>query len=246
MSWAKGDDLYDDKPKIKKAWRLSGYAVGLHWMAVTASCRHDSDGLVDPEWLAERLAVIPKPAARKAIETLVVLNLFEPLAAGEVRLLVDSKGNEITVGPLDEDSYIVHDYLEYNDSSLVLRARREKDAARKAAGGRNGRPPDSTRTPRGIQADSESPDPTRPDQQTPPRPPQGGRQRDKHSFGDQQKKWAAWLIEQHGGDPDPGLLGEVLAAENMVRMARSEVTNEAVVDRLRRRNPAWPDKEAAA
>jgi hypothetical protein len=117
MSWAKADDRYDDTPKIKRAWRLSGYAVGLHWMAVTSCARHESDGLIDPEWLAERLAVIPRKAAVAALKTLVSVGLFEELPAGETRSMTDEDGNLVTVGPLPENAYIVHDYLDYNPSS---------------------------------------------------------------------------------------------------------------------------------
>ncbi|HET7305319.1 MAG TPA: hypothetical protein VFJ12_12320, partial [Segeticoccus sp.] len=112
--------------------------------------------------------VIPRAAGRKAIDTLIKLGLFEPLPAGETREATDTKGFKVTIGPLDEDSFIVHDFLDYNDSSAYLADRRARDAARKAAGGRNGKPGgvrrDSARNPSGIQADSESPDPTRPDQ----------------------------------------------------------------------------------
>lgn len=163
MSWAKGDDLYDDKPKIKKAWRLSGYAVGLHWMAVTACCRHESDGLVDPEWLAGKLGVIPRKEAEKAVSVLVDLGLFDPLPTGESREFTDKRGFTVTIGPLEEDAHIVHDYLEYNDSSAYLSDKRAKDSERKARGGSARPSPDSKRIPRGIQAESGSPDPTRPD-----------------------------------------------------------------------------------
>jgi len=162
VSWAKGDDLYDDRPKIRRAWRTSGYAVGLHWMAVTASCRHENDGLVDPEWLAGKLSVIPAKAGEQAVRALVELGLFEPLPAGETRTFTDRKGFTVTVGPLEEAAHIVHDYLEYQDSSAYLADRRRKDAERKARGGRATGSPDSERSPHGIPADSASPDPTRP------------------------------------------------------------------------------------
>jgi 5-methylcytosine-specific restriction endonuclease McrA len=131
MSWAKADDRYDDTPKIKRAWRLSGYAVGLHWMAVTSCARHESDGLIDPEWLAERLAVIPRKAAVAALKTLVSVGLFEELPAGETRSTTDEDGNLVTVGPLPENAYIVHDYLDYNPSSAQSGVRREWDRRRK-------------------------------------------------------------------------------------------------------------------
>lgn len=151
MAWARGDDRYDDTRKIKKAWRMSGYAVGLHWMAITHCARHETDGLVDPEWLAERLAVIPKAAGDKAIKTLVDLALFDELPAGETRELTDEKGYMVTVGPLDEDAYIVHDFLDYNFSTAQNEAKRAEDAERK----RKGRAKDSGASPDRVRADSE-------------------------------------------------------------------------------------------
>jgi hypothetical protein len=174
MTWAKLDDRYDDHPKIKRAWRLSGYAVGLHSQAITASCRHESDGLVDPEWLADKLAHLPRAAASRAVDTLVRLRLFDELPAGETLTLEDGRGFTVQIGPLDEDAHVVHDFLEYNESSAYLADRRRRDAERKASRRRR----DSDGIPRGVQADSngspdaseaesEHPDPTRPDQGEP-------------------------------------------------------------------------------
>lgn len=108
MSWAKLDDRYDDNRKIKRAWRRDRAAVGLHVMAITYCCRHRTNGLVDIEWVEERL-----PAARereRAIGVLVDLGLFERL---------------------DDEHWLVHDYLDYNHS----REERDglSDAGRKAA-----------------------------------------------------------------------------------------------------------------
>jgi hypothetical protein len=181
MSWAKADDRYDDTAKIKRAWRLSGYAVGLHWMAVTSCARHESDGLIDPEWLAERLGVIPKRAAETALSTLVTLGLFEELPAGERKTVRDRSGVPVQLGPLGETAYIVHDYLQYQDSASTLEAKRADERLRKAIsarakelgmtvqdyrktdGFRKDFPPDSERKTPGIHAASGHPDPTRPD-----------------------------------------------------------------------------------
>ncbi len=182
MTWAKGDDRYDDNPKIKRAWRLSGYAVGLHWQAITASARHESDGLVDPEWLADKLAHLPRAAGIKAVDTLVRLNLFERLPAGEVLTLDDGCGFTVAIGPLVEDAHVVHDFLDYNDSSANLADRRRRDAERKAARrrGESRRIPDGVRTdsigsPEASPPESRHPGPSRPDPGVePPDPPQAG------------------------------------------------------------------------
>jgi len=150
MTWAKLDDRYDDHPKVKRAWRLSGYAVGLHAAAITAACRHESDGLVDPEWLADRLAHLPRAAARRALDTLVRLRLFDELPAGEVLTLDDGKGFAVQIGPLDEDAYVVHDFLDHNPSSAYLADKRRRDSERKSQRRRR----ESRRSPDGFRAES--------------------------------------------------------------------------------------------
>lgn len=180
MTWAKFDDRYDDRPQIKKAWRMSGYAVGLHTKAVTHCARHESDGLIDPEWLAERLAVVPDRAGRGAVSTLVKLGLFELLREGETRDLTDAKGFTVQVGPLDEDAYRVTDIFDYVDSSKFLADKRRRDAARKAEVARRaaeeraevdrrrrGIRPDSTGNGGGVRGPSAGPDPTTPDHTRP-------------------------------------------------------------------------------
>lgn len=180
MTWAKFDDRYDDRPQIKKAWRMSGYAVGLHTKSVTHCARHESDGLVDPEYLAERLAVIPDRAAKIAVATLVKVGLYELLRAGETRRVTDGKDFTVTVGPLDEDAYRVTDIFDFVDSSAYLVDKRRRDADRKAEAARkaaearaeaerkaSGGRSDSERNGAGIQSGSSGPDPTRPDPTTP-------------------------------------------------------------------------------
>lgn len=155
MSWAKFDDLYDDNRKVKRAWRSHPRAVGLHAMAVTYCARHETDGLVDFEWLEEKL---PSRVEReKVIVALLGAGLFERAE--------------------DDGHFLVHDYLEYNDSHAVLAERRARDAERKARGRSAQRPrghsADSQRSPATpaarVQAESSGPDPTRPDH-VPPSP----------------------------------------------------------------------------
>lgn len=152
MSWAKFDDLYDDNKKIKRAWRSSRGAVALHAMAITYCARHELDGVIDVDWLIDKL---PKAAERKKIlATLIEHKLFEIV---------------------DDEHYRVHDYLEYNQSRADAEGRRERDRQRKADAGSRGGRVDSKRNPPGIPVESEAPDPTRPDPvvpgPTPPQPP---------------------------------------------------------------------------
>jgi hypothetical protein len=148
VSWAKFDDRYDDNRKVKRAWRTHPRAVGLHAMSVTYCARHETDGIVDIEWLEDKLP--SKVDRAKCLVALLSAGLFERI---------------------DDDRFRVHDYLEYNDSHAVLGERRARDAERKA----RGRAKQSERSPRGrgvdVRAESDGPDPTRPDHKPPS--PQG-------------------------------------------------------------------------
>jgi len=108
VSWAKLDDRYDDNRKIKRAWKRNPRAVGIHAMAITYSSRHNTDGRIDIDWLEDRL---PKQSDRdKTIAVLVDTGLFDVI---------------------DEETWQVHDYLEYNASK---EGREEQShAAREAA-----------------------------------------------------------------------------------------------------------------
>jgi hypothetical protein len=131
MSWARFDDLYDDHRKIKRAWRANRSAVGLHAMAITYCSRHETDGMVDLEWIVEKL-----PAAKERSKVLSVLV--------ECELFV----------PVDAEHYSVHDYLDYNPSQEQLRDKRERDSARKARGRTSPVRLESVRNPDGLRTDS--------------------------------------------------------------------------------------------
>lgn len=147
MSWAKLDDRYDDHRKLKRAWRLHRGTVGLHAMAITYCSRHELDGVVDIEWIADKL---PAPKEReKVLAALVECRLFEPV---------------------DAEHYRVHGFLDYNPSREQLKARRRADAERKA----KARGPKSERTPSGVQPESSCPIPSHPIPAPVPPNPQGG------------------------------------------------------------------------
>lgn len=129
MTWARFDDLYDDNRKVKKAWRANPRAVGLHAMAITYCARHETDGIVDAEWLEEKL-----PAVRErdmVLAALVSVGLFEPLDGG---------------------AHLVHDYLVYNPEHADLVAKRERDSARKRSAPPRGIHAESNGNPNGIHA----------------------------------------------------------------------------------------------
>lgn len=134
MTWAKFDDRYDDNRKVKKAWRSDPAAIGLHAMAITYSSRHETDGVVDLDWLEEKM---PNARARqRTIVALVDAGLFDPI---------------------DGDRFQVHDYLSYNPSTDQLAEKRRKDAERKRQRQSPGFPAESEPTPNGIRAESERP-----------------------------------------------------------------------------------------
>jgi len=118
VTWAKMDDRYDDSRKVKRAWRGHPRAVGLHAMAVTHCARHNTDGLIDPEWIAEKL-----PTTRERHAVLRVLEdceLFHRIPAGESLTVTDRDGNTLALQSpyAGEEAWVVHDYLQYNDSSV--------------------------------------------------------------------------------------------------------------------------------
>lgn len=141
MTWAKFDDLYDDNRKVKRAWRTNRAAVGLHVMAITYCSRHETDGLIDVDWLEEKL---PQRRERdQVLGCLTRLGLFEVI---------------------DPETYLVHDYLHFQRPRAELEEFRRKDAERKARG-RTKRvhadsTPDSKRNPNRGKSDSARPVPS--------------------------------------------------------------------------------------
>lgn len=222
MTWVRSDDREDDRRDIKRAWRANGEALGLRSLARTMCARLETDGLVDLDWIEER---VPDQVRREAIlSTLVDNDLFEALPATEtrdVRLVRTSSGKKVTFniqyGPLDVDAYIMHDYLEHNEARVESEARRREQAKKKAeARAKKGErkptnvPGDIDDCPEGQVVDNTDcpedqggvsllsrPDPTRPDlnpiPNTPPNPPTGGRARDKDKW---RKELSVW-VEEH-------------------------------------------------
>jgi hypothetical protein len=212
VSWVKSDDRLDDTKKIKRAWRKHRATVGLHAMSKTYSARHETDGLVDLDWIEEKL-----PDDEERAEVLAVMLaevLYEELPAGETKR-ISVRGMRITYGPCAEVSYIVHDYLEFNEAKCEAEERRRKEAERKAAARARkssgqaavsaerpgGQLPDGARTDAGLRDVSalSRPDPTRPDPTTlPPSPPKsGGRKRDRDRYEDQLRSWVAQHLPEH-------------------------------------------------
>lgn len=214
MGWVKSDDRLDDTRKVKRAWRANRATVGLWTMAKTYSARHETDGLVPLEWIEDKL---PDADEREAVMKVALdEELFEELSAGEsrrVKVTRVKKGKtvdvKVTIGPIGEPGYIVHDYLEFNEARQEAEERRRADAIRKTkARGKTSDEtppdiqPDSTQRPGGHDTDADRipsgvqksrPDPTRPDPTNikPPQPPRGKRQRDIEGFENSMRAWVA-------------------------------------------------------
>lgn len=165
MPRAELDDRYDDHRKVKAATRQEPLAAALHAQAITYCSRHETDGVIDALWLDDRL---PARRREKVIAVLLELRLFDLLGAGETLTARDRFGWEVTIGPFESDQLVVHDFLDYNGSSVYRAHRRAKDLARKATNGST--PPippgrgrrfhaDSERIPNGFQMDSARPSP---------------------------------------------------------------------------------------
>lgn len=154
MSWAKIDDQFHGHRKATKAWRGHPRALGLHLLAMSYCAGHLTDGLVDDEFVEEK---IPAKRERDAVtNSLVEAELWER----------------------EDDGWRIHDWLDFNPSRTDTLDKRRKEADRKARGrAAQSRvcPPNvhpdtgevSARTNGAVRADdfdpSDGPDPTRPD-----------------------------------------------------------------------------------
>jgi len=113
MPWARLDDRYHDHKKVKRALRREPVAVALHVMAITYCNLHNNDGEIERDQVDLWLSMTPLPPKRQRaiLSTLLDLKLLE-------------------CGP-DDETYIVHDYLDWNRS----RAEREALAEQGRRGG---------------------------------------------------------------------------------------------------------------
>lgn len=173
MTWAKIDDQLHAHRKVKKAWKAHRGSLGLHLLAMSYCAGHLTDGLVDDEFVEEKL---PNDRERVAItDALVAAGLW---------------GRE-------DDGWRINDWLDFNPSRADVEERRRRDADRKATRRRG----ESTKRPRGHAADTDrnpadpsragaSPDPTRPDPVPLDPPPAGERKRQREKWEGEALVWA--------------------------------------------------------
>jgi len=114
MPYARFDDRWDDHRKIKRALRREPAAVAMHAMAITYANRHNSNGLIDLDWIEEKLALMPlkERQRRVVLDVLLELNLFERV---------------------DDETFQVHDFLDWN----LSREQRQALAEQGRKGGRS-------------------------------------------------------------------------------------------------------------
>lgn len=114
MTWARLDDKFHGNRKIKRAWKASRAAVGLHVMAIAYSADYLTDGFVDEEFVEEKLA--KSTERRAALDALTTSGLW---------LAVDG-------------GWEINDFLDFNPSREdVENARAAKsDAGKKGAAAR--------------------------------------------------------------------------------------------------------------
>lgn len=176
--WARFDDRFHENRKIKRLWRRCPAALGLHVMAITYCAGHLTDGMVDEDFVEEKMPV--KRARDKAVATLVEVGLWLP----------------------EVDGWQIKDFAEFNETRADIEARRaaKSEAGKKGAAKRWSK--DSNMAPAialatssqaaSLPTDAPEPDPTRTGPLTtpPPTPPKGGRQRDRDLFDQQMTAWA--------------------------------------------------------
>jgi hypothetical protein len=65
VPYARFDDRYDDHVKVRRAWRREPAAVALHAMAITQANRHVTGGVLDADWVDEKLPLLPYEPERR-------------------------------------------------------------------------------------------------------------------------------------------------------------------------------------
>lgn len=112
MPWAKLDDRFQEHPKVRKAWSACPASVGLHVMAITYCAGNLTDGAVPAAWVESQFRRVRDEQA--ATSALVAAGLW---AVGD-------------------DGWLIHDYLDHQDSKAKVVAKRQQNAENGKRGGR--------------------------------------------------------------------------------------------------------------
>ena len=132
MSWGRLDDAFEGHRK-RRAGSLA--ADGLLSRAISHAAGQETDGFVDTAWLNAQGSATER---RRALKDAIRVRLLEPFPAGTARDVfgrkqpgLRSEEIRVTVGPFEEDGYLVHDFLDCNPARVELEARRASERSRK-------------------------------------------------------------------------------------------------------------------
>jgi hypothetical protein len=114
MTWTKVDDQFHAHPKVQLAWHAHRASIGLHLLALSHSAAYLTDGHVSETFAKGQ---IPGAAERRrAVGALVNAGLWERTDSG----------------------WMIHDYLDFNESRAEVLARRSEQAGSRSEAGRKG------------------------------------------------------------------------------------------------------------
>jgi hypothetical protein len=134
MTWTKIDDQLHAHPKVMRAWEAHPRALGLHLLALSHCAAYLTDGHVSETFVKRQ---IHTPAGRRAaVNALVDAGLWE----------------------CNESGWVIHDYLDFNESREHVQARREADSVRRASA-RNPDGREASRTRAGARGPTPTPFP---------------------------------------------------------------------------------------
>ncbi len=148
MAWVKLDDQAPRNAKLLKA----GPAAAWMWVCGLAYCQAHTTGGFIPTVAVPMLGIRGSERSHRLVKVLVKCRLFDRKVGG----------------------FVVHDYLEFNESREEAIARKAELSAKRAASGRKGGLAKVANAKQTVVANP-SPDPTRPDLNKNPLPPKGGR-----------------------------------------------------------------------
>jgi hypothetical protein len=222
VSWAKLDDRFAGNRKVRRAWKREPASIGLYVFALTYCAQHETDGLIDPEFVEDIMPT--KKDRERAVAVLLDVGLWEQ----------------------GEDGYMVHDYLDYQPSRASAEVKRAQKSKRQQAwrerqrdastpGARDASVDASTPGARDASVDAAPtrPDPTRP---FPPRSPRGGRARDREAWVGEVTTWIGSELPELSLQRDE--LGEVRAVKAVGQAIDRGATNKSEV--LAFLNRWWP------
>ena len=115
MPYAKLHDGYESNPKTQLVDLVAGAAVALHSKALAHCARQLTDGRISDAWVRGQLALLRPKQRREVLDRVLKIGLIERATDG--------------------DGFVVHDYLDYNNSRHEVETDR-RDAAQRQASAR--------------------------------------------------------------------------------------------------------------